>query len=87
MKSRQKLSKIKSLYSRLKTWIAFHRNAAICLVIVALALLACTALTVGGVILGWDIAGVLTSPTAVLIYVVAGLASLLLTYILITKRK
>lgn len=87
MKNQQSPSKIKSLYSRAKSWVRFHRNAAVVFVILTLILLACASLLIGGAIAGWDITGALTSSTAILAYVVAGLITLWLVYTLVTKRK
>ena len=87
MKNKQKPSKLKSLYSKTKSWVMFHRNTSIAIVMSALVLLACIVLLIGGAVAGWDIAGALTSPTAVLIYVVAGLVTLWLIYTRVTERK
>ena len=87
MKNKQKPSKLKSLYSKTKSWVMFHRNTSIAIVMSALVLLACIVLLIGGAVAGWDIAGALTSSTAVLIYVVAGLVTLWLIYALVTERK
>ena len=87
MKNQQKQSKIKSLYSKVKSWVMFHRNAAVVFVILTLILLACAALLIGGAVAGWDIAGALTSSTAILAYVVAVLVALWLVYTLVTKCK
>lgn len=69
-----------SLYSKFKVWCAYHNIPTILLPIILISVLAFTALAVGGTIAGWNIVGILTSPTAILVYAAAVLATIMFIY-------
>ena len=76
-----------SLYSKFKQWCKIHSIPLIVFPILALILIALTALVIGGTIAGWDIAGFLQSPTAVLIYVILLIFAFGLLYYRIMKDR
>lgn len=84
---RRNSSKRKSLYSKFKSWCAFHRIPTLLIPIIVLFVVAVTAILIGGSIAGWDIKGFLTSPTGTLMYVIILLGILGLAYYLVFSRR
>ena len=76
-----------SLFSKLKVWCAVNNIPVIALPIVCFVLFAVTAVLIGGTIVGWDIAGFLTSSTGLLIITVSAFVILYLTLFFVTRRK
>lgn len=83
----QKPTRFKNLYSNFKEFCALHRIPTIVFPILALLVIACIVLAIGGAALGWDIAGALTSSAAILIYSVFTVLLISLTYYWLTHRE
>lgn len=76
-----------SLFSKLKIWCAVNDIPFIAIPIVFFAVFAIAAILVGGAIVGWDIAGFITSPTGILAITVFVLVVTYLVLFYITRRK
>lgn len=76
-----------SLYSKFKLWCAYHRIPLLVIPIAVLAILACAALAIGGAIAGWDFVGFITSPTGILVAVVAVLIILAVVKFFVLDRR
>ena len=74
------MSNPRNLFSKFKAWFATHRTSA-ALAIVSAALIGALLLVIGGALAGWDIVGALTSRTAILVYVIL----LLVTIVVVSK--
>lgn len=61
-----------SLFSKIKQWILKHLFTVITVSVTLL--IGVGTLLLGGALAGWDIAGALTSSTAILIYIIIGTA-------------
>lgn len=76
-----------SLYSRFSKWCAVHRIPILLFPIAILFLAAVAVLIIGGTVLNWNIAGILTSPTSILIYVILFLVSFAYLYHRVMKDR
>lgn len=86
-KNQQKSSKFRNLCSKFKEWCVLHNVPTLLIPAILLAVFATAAIFVGGALAGWDIKAILTSSTAVLIYVLIGAVAVLgLGYYFIYKR-
>lgn len=86
-KNQKNPSKIKNLCSKFKAWCVAHNVPTLLIPSIVLVLVATGAILLGGHLAGWDIATALTSPTAVLIYVIIGAITVgCLGYCLIYNR-
>ena len=74
-------------FSKIKTWCGAHRNTSLVVLLVSFVLIAIVALLIGGTVAGWDIKGALTSPTAILGYVVLFLISAVAVYFFTIGRR
>lgn len=68
-------------------WCTVHHIPLLVIPIAALLVIAISALLVGGTIAGWDIVGFLTSPTAILVYVIAFVILLGVVYYFVVARR
>lgn len=83
----QKPTRFKNLYSKFKEFCALHNIPTLVFPILALLVIACIVLAIGGAVLGWNIAGALTSSAAILIYSVFTVLLIALIYYWLTNRE
>ena len=76
-----------NLFSKIKLWCAVNNIPFIALPIVLFAIFATVAVFIGGTIVGWDIAGFMTSSTGILTITLTVLVVLYLVLFLISRKK
>lgn len=76
----------KNLYSKFKFWCASNNVPMIIFPILAILIAAGSVLIIGATVLGWDIAGFVTSPTGILLGTLVILALLLTAGYVVHRR-
>lgn len=76
-----------SLFSKIKTWCRENGISALIIAAIACIVAGVAAILIGGSVVGWDIAGYLTSPKGYLTIVLVVITLFGLVYGLIQRRK